>query len=156
MQDVFSLRELCSGIGGLSIGAAKAVFATTCLVEQQSSICAVAESLHTVPVLKADINKVGTVALLLQQSTKAASIGCGFSCQPFSQAGDSLGGTDQRSSTLPSALWIAYMIGAQLIVLECVGEAPAYVCVIAAFETAGCGRMTQLKLHNNALTKNDC
>ena len=74
------------------------------------------------------------VAELHEASGGSTSWAFGFSCQPFSRAGDRRGGQDIRSMTLPWGLWASYMLNCPIVVLECVSDAPKYPFVKLALQ----------------------
>eukprot|EP00438_Fugacium_kawagutii_P006136 Skav234011 [mRNA] locus=scaffold3484:97196:101892:+ [translate_table: standard] len=122
----FSLKEFCTGIGGMGIGAEYAGFRVTACNEKQAPFCNLLSQVSKAKVIEGDMSMLDVIAKMHAASEESASIGVGFNCQSFSSAGDKKGGLDERAMTLPWALWAGYMLNAPVITLECVADAPTF------------------------------
>eukprot|EP00438_Fugacium_kawagutii_P025214 Skav222623 [mRNA] locus=scaffold4205:177327:186767:+ [translate_table: standard] len=123
-ESFFRIKEVCAGVGGLSKGAQFAGFETTVLVEKQPKFCALHSASDKPAVIEGDISRLSTISRMFRASPTTDGLGMGFSCQPFSKGGDRRGGTDTRAYTLAWGLFIAYILKAPVVILECVLEAP--------------------------------
>ncbi|CAK9008860.1 unnamed protein product, partial [Durusdinium trenchii] len=74
-------------------------------------------------VIEGDIGKLSTVVELFEAYPRSTCVALGFSCQPFSHAGDQRAGPDERALSLPHALFFSWVTQAPAIVIECVCEA---------------------------------
>eukprot|EP00438_Fugacium_kawagutii_P022162 Skav235760 [mRNA] locus=scaffold803:448400:453853:+ [translate_table: standard] len=125
-ESIYQLKEVCTGIGGLGIGAEASGFKTKACVEKQERFCEVLKKLVDAQVVEGDMSWLDTVAALHAADPDSSSLGFGFNCQSFSTAGDMRGGADERSMTLPWGLWTAFFLNAAVVTMECVSEAPTY------------------------------
>ena len=123
LSHLFQLIETCSGFGALGNGAKHAGWKTVVHNDCMNSFCNHLQSHSKVPVVLGDIGKLETVAKIHEAAPYAASIAFGFSCQPFSRAGDRKEGQDDRAKSLPFGLYAAYLLQLDLVVTECVPEA---------------------------------
>jgi len=123
LSHLFQLIETCSGFGALGDGAKHAGWKTVVHNDCMNSFCNHLQSHSKVPVVLGDIGKLETVAKIHEAAPYAASIAFGFSCQPFSRAGDRKEGQDDRAKSLPFGLYAAYLLQLDLVVTECVPEA---------------------------------
>ena len=126
--------ETCSGIGGISCGAKAAGFRTVVSNEIRSSFANILEQ-DGQQVVNDDIGYLRTVKAIWESIGEPAIVAMGFNCQPFSKAGDKRAGMDPRSQTLPFGLFLAWMVQAPAIILECVLEAATDSWVKAQLKT---------------------
>eukprot|EP00435_Cladocopium_sp_Y103_P035850 s3491_g9.t1 len=122
-KNLLQLVEACAGLGGIGIGATAAGWKVMAQNELMSSFCEHQRKHSDVPVVEGSICHAKTVAALHRLAPDAACFGMGFSCQPFSRAGDNLQGVDERSATLPYGLYASFLLCMDLTILECVAEA---------------------------------
>ena len=121
--------ETCAGIGALGHGALKAGFTICCHNDINPKFCDHLRSIDAPHVVEGDIAKLSTVAQIHAHAPNASTLAFGFSCQPFSKLGDQRHGNDQRAQSLPSALYAAFLLQMDTLVLECVPEASTSVFV---------------------------
>jgi hypothetical protein len=123
LSHLFQLIETCSGLGALGVGARHAGWTTVVLNDCMSSFCDHLKAHDKTPVVCGDIGKLATVAQIHDAAPFAASMAFGFSCQPFSRAGDRKEGLDERAKSLPFGLYAAFLLQLDLVITECVPEA---------------------------------
>ena len=133
-QSLMQLTETCTGMGAMGFGAEYAGWKVVASNELQPKMSEVLRTYMKGSVVVGSIEHLHVVAALHAASEGSTSFAMGFSCQPFSRAGDRKGGQDIRSMTLPWGLWTAYMLGCPLVVLECVADAPKYPFVKLALQ----------------------
>eukprot|EP00438_Fugacium_kawagutii_P005165 Skav206282 [mRNA] locus=scaffold922:138713:143392:- [translate_table: standard] len=133
-QTMLNLKELCTGVGGLGVGAEYSGFRVTACVEKQPKFCELLSQLTHASVVPGDMSWLSTVKQLHQADPTASVLGMGFNCQSFSRAGDQHGGYDPRAMTLPWGLWVGYVLDCPIVVLECVSEAPSFPFVRRCLE----------------------
>lgn len=126
--------ETCTGIGALGLGAEYAGWQVVAGNELQPKMAEVLKAYSQGQVVEGSIEHLQVVAELHAVSGGSTSFAFGFSCQPFSRAGDKQGGSDLRSMTLPGGLWTSYMLNCPVVVMECVSEAPKYPFVKLALQ----------------------
>ena len=145
--------ELCAGAGFMGQGAKASGFNPVLGVEQNSRFATLFHSQHEGRFLCKDIGHPDAVATALEMGNSGATVLSGFSCQPFSCAGDRKGFRDSRSDALPSSLRFAWLVQSPLVILECTPLAkddPNVQAVLAEFLQLTGFQMTQqiLKLSN--------
>ena len=133
-QSLMELTETCTGIGALGLGAEYAGWQVVAGNELQPKMAEVLKAYSQGQVVEGSIEHLQVVAELHAVSGGSTSFAFGFSCQPFSRAGDKQGGSDLRSMTLPWGLWTSYMLNCPVVVMECVSEAPKYPFVKLALQ----------------------
>lgn len=133
-ESVYALKEFCTGIGGLGVGASYADFHVHACNEKQEAYCHLLSHMWQHAVIPGNMAFLDVIAQMHEASPDSTSVGAGFNCQSFSNAGDRRGGQDERAMTLPWTLWASYMLNAPLIVLECVSEAPTFPWVRACIQ----------------------
>ena len=133
-QTMMELTETCTGIGALGLGSEYAGWKVVACNELQPKMSEVLRQYMSGPIVEGSIEHLHVVADLHEASGGSTSWAFGFSCQPFSRAGDRRGGQDIRSMTLPWGLWASYMLNCPIVVLECVSDAPKYPFVKLALQ----------------------
>ena len=133
-QSLMELTETCTGIGALGLGAEYAGWQVVAGNELQPKMAEVLKAYSQGQVVEGSIEHLQVVAELHAVSGGSTSFAFGFSCQPFSRAGDKQGGSDLRSMTLPWGLWTSYMLNCPVVVMECVSEAPKFPFVKLALQ----------------------
>ena len=133
-QSLMQLMETCTGMGAMGFGAEYAGWTVVASNELQPKMSEVLRTYMKGSIVVGSIEHLHVVAALHAASEGSTCFAMGFSCQPFSRAGDRKGGQDIRSMTLPWGLWTAYMLGCPLVVLECVADAPKYPFVKLALQ----------------------
>ncbi len=133
-QTMMELTETCTGIGALGFGSEFAGWKVVACNELQPKMSEVLRRYMSGTIVEGSIEHMHVVAELHKASGGSTSWAFGFSCQPFSRAGDRRGGQDIRSMTLPWGLWASYMLNCPIVVLECVSDAPKYPFVKLALQ----------------------
>lgn len=118
-QQVFSCIELCSGAGFTLEGIKASGFHPLASVESNDKFRELHSAIHDSPFICCDIGSIGALKTVFELHAEGSSVMAGINCQPYSVAGDKRKELDQRASSLPKALSFAWLIGAQVVVLEC-------------------------------------
>eukprot|EP00438_Fugacium_kawagutii_P031979 Skav207040 [mRNA] locus=scaffold975:198961:208505:- [translate_table: standard] len=118
------LVELCAGTGAMGVGPLFLGCQVVASVDHSPLACRHLELNGHGSVHQLDLNLPST-ALTLHEcvGTEPVTLLLGFPCQPFSRQGSQAGQDDPRSLTFWSALRIAFLLQAQLLITECVPEA---------------------------------
>ena len=125
------LKEICSGIGGFSLGAAETGFRTLAFLDRCGIACDTVKA-NGGHVISADIaHRDARVALHEVSPETSCLVTAGFPCQPFSRQGDSRGFLDERAHTLSHVLVATWFLQPEGLVLECVTEAEQHPFVRA-------------------------
>ena len=122
-KGLHSLVELCSGMGALGAGAAACGFTPTVAVDHNSKLLSLYAEHSPAVLIHGCIGDNSTIAEIAMKMPYPGAMSSGFSCQPFSNLGDQLSSCDPRSLALPQTLRAAWLLHAQLLVLECVRPA---------------------------------
>ena len=132
-----SMVELCCGLGGIAIGAARVGVATRLHVDQTKLACDTVK-LNGGQALQGDIT-CPQVQEAIHASLQGRSciVAAGFPCQPYSTQGNQLGLLDARGWVLHAVLQVAWRTQAVAIVLECVTEVQRHAAVIRVMEEFG-------------------
>ena len=135
---VISLKEICCGIGGFSVGAAESGFYTSVFLDRSDIACQTINA-NGGRTLHADIAQRETrIAFHEVEHTRACLVTAGFPCQPYSRQGDGRGFMDARAHTLVHVLETTWFVQPEGLVLECVTEAERHPMVRALLaELAG-------------------
>ncbi len=115
--------ELCAGAGFLSTGLQSAGFEILAGVEQNDHFRMLYGQQGLGDFLHYDIGNVEVVKRILNCDGQNSVIASGIACQPYSRAGDELGGLDHRATTLPKSLEVSWLIQSPIIILECTPRA---------------------------------
>ena len=120
------LKETCSGIGGISIGAAFAG-GHTVLFSERSDIACTTLRLNKGFVVEGDISSPEIRARIARhQAGSGCILVAGFPCQPYSRQGTGGGLEDERGRTLLHVLQLARQSQVAGLILECVSEVQQY------------------------------
>lgn len=115
--------DLCSGMGGFSLGSQPLGIETLAFVEKNPMACDALRANFHCPVLQGDL---ADLAVLKQahrlKKDHYLQITGGFPCQGYSRQGDGLGFDDPRSHCLQNILDYAWYLQADSILLECVAN----------------------------------
>eukprot|EP00438_Fugacium_kawagutii_P000614 Skav207561 [mRNA] locus=scaffold3235:179008:181314:+ [translate_table: standard] len=103
---VFSLKEFCTGIGGLGLGAKYADFHVTSCNEKQAPFAELLRQVSNATVVEGDMSLLDVIAQMHEASPGADSVGVGFNCQSFSSGGDKKGGADERDIHIPTGVFV--------------------------------------------------
>ena len=137
-DDMYKLKETCCGLGALGCGAQYVGWEVLAVNDIQAPFCKVHQG-GKPAVIEGDIGKLSTVVELFEAYPRSTCVAFGFSCQPFSHAGDQRAGHDERAMSLPHALFFSWVTQAPAIVIECVCEAASSAFVkkvLQAFTSA--------------------
>ena len=120
------IKEACSGIGGISIGAAFAGGHTVLFSERTEIACSTLR-LNQGFVVEGDISSAEIRARIARhQAGTGCTLVAGFPCQPYSRQGTGGGLADCRGHTLLHVLQLARQTHADCVILECVSEVQQY------------------------------
>ena len=121
-SDMLNLVELCAGVSCSSVGLTSAGFHHS--VEWRPKLAKLHGTCHAgIPVITGDITEPSCIRALLQQFQPPFSLMSGISRQPYSSGGSQGGSDDDRSSTLPATVRIAYLCQSPVLIVECVTQA---------------------------------
>lgn len=137
-SDLYKLKETCCGLRALGCGAQYVGWEIKAVNDIQASFCSILRECHPA-VVEGDIGRLSTVVELFEAHPRSTCVAFGFSCQPFSNAGDQKAGLDSRAMSLPHALFFCWITQAPAIVVECVCEAATSTFVkqvLQSFTTA--------------------
>eukprot|EP00435_Cladocopium_sp_Y103_P066720 s4_g29.t1 len=134
VDDIFNLVETCAGLGALSKGAEYAGWKSKVKNEMQDTFCQHLQNYGTSAVVQGDIAKMSTVVAIHKACPRLGTMGMGFSCQPFSGAGDRKEGADMRSASLPAGLYACHLLQVEIAILECVPNAARSKYVLACLQ----------------------
>ena len=123
LGDLLKVREFCTGLGALGLGAEQAGFRVVAQNEIQEPTALLASAISGLSVVTGDVGDNDVLKQVWKQAPGCAATAAGVSCQPYSLLGDRRGGRDPRSDALPSTLRAAWLMQSPLIVLECVAPA---------------------------------
>ena len=158
---LFSVVELCCGMGGFSSTAERLGFVVRAGVDQNERWKALFESLHTGAVFQVgDLMDSAVLHRLMGEGLFHGIVISGIACQPHSVLGDRKGMADPRSASLPKTLQVAWLLQAAVVVLECTPEIlrDAQAQEVLRLFVVSTGYRTQqviLKLSNTWCTKRD-
>ena len=124
LKDFKNMVEVCSGIGIATYGFHECGIETKVACDFRPKFTQVFKSLHpNAAVVTGNISDPKVMKEICFVAKDPGIIFSGFSCQPYSRAGNQLGSDDIRSETLFSTLKIAFWLRIPVIILECVSEA---------------------------------
>eukprot|EP00435_Cladocopium_sp_Y103_P073041 s162_g42.t1 len=123
--ETLKVLDLCSGIGGFSIGSQVLGLQTMAFVERNHLACSALHANFDCPIIQGDISDVKVIKQvhrlkLLHQAF--LQITGGFPCQGYSPQGDMLGLDDHRSHSLCYILHNAWYLQVDAALLECVAN----------------------------------
>ena len=117
-----SMIEVCCGLGGISLRAARVVVSTCLHVDRSSLACETIRANNGV-VIHGDIQDPAIQQAIHSATFEAARIlGAGFPCQHYSLQGQQKGLQDPRGWVLHAVLQIAWRTQSCAVVLECVSQ----------------------------------
>ena len=115
--------ELCCGMGALGHGAEATGFQTVVGCDIRPKMLELFQRHCKGKPILGDICEFATLGSIYKAHPFSCVIASGIACQPYSQLGDQMGGSDPRASTLPGTLATAFYLRAVIVVIECVGPA---------------------------------
>lgn len=125
LDDLFTVTEVCSGIGVMSAGLISSGATIPAKNELRQTLIDFQSRQGIEGLIQGDIGDKQVVSAFFHQHPRPSMIAAGFSCQPWSRLGDQRGFQDFRSSSLCHTLRTAYFCRAHALLLECVVEAGA-------------------------------
>ncbi|CAJ1436142.1 unnamed protein product [Effrenium voratum] len=115
------IKEVCSGMGGLGLGAAKTGIRTVAYLDHCALACEALIKNGANNVIHGDLCNPQDIARLHGASDHRRTVlGAGFPCQPYSSQGDNRGKHDPRSKVFLATLQAAWLTQASAVILECV------------------------------------
>eukprot|EP00438_Fugacium_kawagutii_P011105 Skav203176 [mRNA] locus=scaffold39:103479:107678:- [translate_table: standard] len=115
--------DVCSGMGGFSIGSRILGMKTLAFVNHSKLACDALRANFDSPVFQSDIGDIETIkAIHALKDAEYLQLTGGFPCQGFSRQGDQQGMLDDRSSALPLLLRAAWLLQVDELLLECVAQ----------------------------------
>ena len=122
-----TLMDLCSGMGGFSIGSQLLGMRTCAFVERSSLACAALRANFSCPVIQGELGATDTLKQLhALKGTDHLQVTGGFPCQGFSRQGDLCGMDDHRLCFILDAAWF---LQADDILLDCVANVVNFASV---------------------------
>eukprot|EP00435_Cladocopium_sp_Y103_P015125 s2116_g3.t1 len=116
-----TLFDLCSGIGGFSLGSCPLGIDTLAFLDNNGLACDVLRQNFAAPVIHGSVEDLKCVQALHELKTDAfLQMTGGFPCQPLSRQGDLQGTQDVRGQVLKLLLRCAWLLQADSLLLECV------------------------------------
>ena len=117
----FAMKEVCSGIGGIGMGAKQLGIRTIAALDLNPLVIRALE-LNGVsnPILGNIELRQDRFRLHVTPSPTRVWLACGFPCQPLSKQGDQRGANDPRSKAFHATLSTAWEQQASGLILECV------------------------------------
>ncbi len=117
----FAMKEVCSGIGGIGMGAKQLGIRTIAALDLNPLVIRALE-LNGVsnPILGNIELRQDRFRLHVTPSPTRGWLACGFPCQPLSKQGDQRGANDPRSKAFHATLSTAWEQQASGLILECV------------------------------------
>ena len=135
-DDLRNMVELCAGIGVGTMGFSHAGMKTVVAVDWCEPFVSAFQELHPdIPAIRGDIGDTQVLKQIHQAHPFPTTLSCGFSCQPFSAGGSRKGAGDERSSSLPKALRVAFRLRSLAVILECVQDAGSNSMVRSLVDT---------------------
>ena len=116
---VCSCIELCAGAGFTMEGISAAGFRPIASIEANERFRELHSAMHSNPYICCDIGSEEALRHIFDLHAEGSTVMAGINCQPYSIAGDKRREQDLRASSLPKALTFAFLIRAQIVVLEC-------------------------------------
>ena len=123
------VKEICAGMGGITIGAQQLGFRSLVLLDVNPLACAAIRR-NGGRVLQMDITTAEAKQQLHAVEHETASLlAAGFPCQPFSRQGDGRGFEDSRAQTFVHVLLATWLLQPEGLILECAVEASSHPLV---------------------------
>jgi hypothetical protein len=117
-SNLLALTETCAGLGALGLGAQYAGWQVVAQNDINEKFTEHQTKFGKTPVVTGDIADMKTVSALHHAHSTSGTIAFGFSCQPYSTAGDQKHGLDPRSESLPAGLYASHLLQKEIIVCE--------------------------------------
>ena len=130
-----TVLDLCSGMGGFSIGSQILGLKTMAFVERNSLACMALRANFQSPIIEGDLSDVRVMKQVhrLKGNTFLQITG-GFPCQGYSKQGDLMGLDDHRSHSLYYILHYVWLLQADAALLECVANVLQFPCTQACID----------------------
>ena len=111
------LKEVCSGLGGIAIGAHHAGLHAIAHLDHNGLACGQLRANGATNVIHGSICEMSNIAKLhAAGGPQPAVLAAGFPCQPYSRQGDRLGEQDPRSTVFGATLKTAWVLQAPAII----------------------------------------
>ena len=124
LDDLFTVIELCCGIGVGTYGLEAAGFKIAVANDCNEAMLRGYSSLHpNVPLVLGNFADPCIIKQINRIHARSALLMSGFSCQPYSEGGAKHGYNDSRSGSLHSTLQVAFLLRCPIVLLECVRSA---------------------------------
>lgn len=123
IDDLFTVKEVCSGIGVMSDGLISSGATIPTKNELRETLVDFQSRQGVGGMVQGDIGDLQVLSAFFHQHPRPSMIAAGFSCQPWSRLGDKNGFQDFRASSLCHTLRTAYFCRSHALLLECVTEA---------------------------------
>lgn len=118
-----AIYDLCSGMGGFTIGSKIVGMSTAAFVERNELACMALRANFEQPILHGDVADPEILKQLLKLKQECfIQVTGGFPCQGYSRQGDQGGLDDMRSHTIHRILDTAWFLQADAVLLECVAN----------------------------------
>ena len=126
-RDAFlHFKEVCSGLGGITLGASRVGCRTSVFVDK-SSLATDTILQNRGHAVQGDIaDRAVRVALHMAGDAAPATLTAGFPCQSYSIQGSKGGLDDPRGLVLPQILQASWLLQSAALILECVAEVLHY------------------------------
>ena len=129
-----TLIDVCSGMGGVSIGAQAAQIQTALFVDKNELACRAVQQ-GGGRVLKADVlDRQDRIKVHKACPKHSFLLSAGFPCQPYSRQGSAKALEDKRSEVLGGVLQLAWFTQCSGLILECVSEVASHEEVMKAIQ----------------------
>ena len=119
---MLSLKESCTGLGALGLGAVRVGLRRVAVNELQPVVCRFLQLTADFPVVQGDIAEDAVLLKLWKAHPWPSCFAAGVSCQPDSCLGEN-GAMNSRALSLPAVLKAGLLMGAPCILIECVSGA---------------------------------
>ena len=113
------IKEVCSGMGGLGLGAPQAGIKPVAYLDKCKLACDALKLNGATNVIQGDLRQTQDIAKL-HEASEHRRIVLGFPCQPYSSQGDQRGQNDPRALVFLATLQAAWLTQASSLILECV------------------------------------
>ena len=124
-----AVLDLCSGMGGFSIGSNMLNLPTIAFVEINQLACDALRANFSSPVIQGDLADISVLKQVHRlRKDYLLQITGGFPCQGYSRQGDQHGLDDHRSHGLFHILLYAWFLQASSVLLECVANVTQFPC----------------------------
>ena len=125
------VKEVCSGIGGIGVGAAQAGCQVVACVDKSPLACRTVQANGCHAICGDVACRSVRVALHAAGQGQSCIVAAGFPCQSYSVQGRGGGLLDVRGQVLPHILQATWLMQSPALILECVAEVTRFVETIS-------------------------